>query len=234
MNSRQLYPRLMRYIAPYWEALVFALAGMTVMAATVPILAALMEWMVDGVFVNKDMEVMQLVLLGIIVLFIVRGAAGYIGTYAISWVGSKLVEDLRAEMFDKLLILPARYYACQPSGSLISKFRSDIDQLARAFIGVVTIMVKDMLTVIGLLGWMFYLNWKLSVLALLVTSVIVLVMRSVNERLQRMGREARQTVDNIAQVLKESIENHKVVKLYGGERYETRRVGEQEIGRAHV
>ena len=232
MNSRQLYPRLMRYIAPYWEALVFALAGMTVMAATVPILAALMEWMVDGAFVNKDMEVMQLVLLGIVVLFIVRGAAGYISTYAISWVGSKLVVDLRAEMFDKLLILPARYYADQPSDSLISKFRSDIDQLACAFVGVVTIMVKDMLTVIGLLGWMFYLNWKLSVLALLVTSVIVLVMRSVNERLQRMGREARQTVDNIAQVLKESIENHKVVKLYGGEHYETQRMGEQ-VSRAH-
>jgi ATP-binding cassette, subfamily B, bacterial MsbA len=232
MNSRQLYPRLMRYIAPYWEALVFALTGMAVMAATAPMLAALMEWMIDGAFVNKDMEVMQLVLLGIIVLFIARGAAGYISTYAISWVGSKLVLDLRVEMFDKLLTLPARYYAGQPSGSLISKFRSDIDQLAGAFTGVVTIMVKDTLTVIGLLGWMFYLNWKLSVLALLVTSVIVLIMRSVNERLQRMGREARQTLDNITQVLKESIENHKVVKLYGGEHYETQRMGEQ-VSRAH-
>ena len=131
-------------------------------------------------------------------------------------------------MFDKLLTLPARYYAGQPSGSLISKFRSDIDQLAGAFTGVVTVMVKDALTIIGLLGWMFYLNWKLSILALLVTSVIVLIMRSVNERLQRMGREARQTLDNITQVLKESIENHKVVKLYGGEHYETQRIGEQD------
>ena len=232
MNSRQLYSRLMRYIAPYWEALVFALTGMAVMAATAPMLAALMEWMIDGAFVNKDMEVMQLVLLGIIVLFIARGAAGYISTYAISWVGSKLVVDLRVEMFDKLLTLPARYYAGQPSGSLISKFRFDIDQLAGAFTGVVTVMVKDALTIIGLLGWMFYLNWKLSILALLVTSVIVLIMRSVNERLQRMGREARQTLDNITQVLKESIENHKVVKLYGGEHYETQRMGEQ-VSRAH-
>lgn len=232
MNSRQLNQRLMRYIAPYWEALVFALTGMMVMAATAPMLAALMEWMVDGAFINKDMEVMQLVLLGIIVLFIVRGAAGYISTYAISWVGSKLVVDLRVEMFDKLLVLPARYYADQPSGSLISKFRSDIDQLAHAFTGVVTVMVKDTLTVMGLLGWMFYLNWKLSVLALLVTSVIMLIMRSVNERLQRMGREARQTVDNITLVLKESIENHKVVKLYGGEHYENLRMGEQ-VSRIH-
>lgn len=217
---------------PYWEVLIFAFIGMMVMAATVPMLAALMEWMVDGALVNKDMEVMQLVLLGIIVLFIVRGAAGYVSTYAISWIGSKLVVDLRVEMFDKLLTLPARIYADQSSGRLMSRFRSDIDQLARAFTAVVTVMVKDALTVIGLLGWIFYLNWKLSVLALVVTSVIVLIIRWVNERLQKMGREARQKVDNIAQVLKESIENHKLVKLYGGEQYENQRMREQVI-RAH-
>lgn len=232
MNSRQLYSRLMRYIAPYWEVLIFAFIGMIVMAATIPMLAALMEWMVDGALVNKDMEVMQLVLLGIIVLFIVRGAAGYVSTYAISWIGSKLVVDLRVEMFDKLLILPARIYADQSSGRLMSRFKSDIDQLARAFTVVVTIMVKDTLTVIGLLGWILYLNWKLSVLALIVTSVIVLIIRWVNERLHKMGREARQKVDNIAQVLKESIENHKLVKLYGGEQYENQRMREQ-VSRAH-
>ena len=232
MNSRPLYSRLMRYIAPYWEVLIFAFMGMMVMAATIPMLAALMEWMVDGALVNKDMEVMQLVLLGIIVLFIVRGAAGYVSTYAISWIGSKLVVDLRVEMFDKLLTLPARIYADQSSGRLMSRFKSDIDQLARAFTVVVTVMVKDTLTVIGLLGWILYLNWKLSVLALIVTSVIVLIIRWVNERLHKMGREARQKVDNIAQVLKESIENHKLVKLYGGEQYENQRMREQ-VSRAH-
>ena len=232
MNSRPLYSRLMRYIAPYWEVLIFAFMGMMVMAATIPMLAALMEWMVDGALVNKDMEVMQLFLLGIIVLFIVRGAAGYVSTYAISWIGSKLVVDLRVEMFDKLLTLPARIYADQSSGRLMSRFKSDIDQLARAFTVVVTVMVKDTLTVIGLLGWILYLNWKLSVLALIVTSVIVLIIRWVNERLHKMGREARQKVDNIAQVLKESIENHKLVKLYGGEQYENQRMREQ-VSRAH-
>lgn len=227
MSSRQLYPRLIRYITPYWEALVLALTGMMAMAATVPILAVLMEWMVDSAFVDKNVEVMQLVLLGVIVLFTVRGTAGYISTYAISWVGSKLVMDLRVEMFDKLVALPARYYTNQPSGSLISKFSSDTDQLARAFTGVVTIMVKDTLTVIGLLGWMLYLNWKLSVLMLVAASVLLLIMRSINERLQRIGWESWQMADNITQILKESAENHKAVKLYGGEQYEIQRMGGQ-------
>lgn len=232
MSSRQLYLRLMRYIAPYWEVLGIALTGMIVMAATIPILAALMAPMVDGAFVNKDVEVMQLVLLAIVVLFIVRGGAGYAGTYAMSWIGSKLVMDLRAEMFDKLLILPARYYAGQFSENLVSKLTSEITQLAHAVTDVISVVVKDTFTIIGLLGWMLYLNWKLSMLALLMTSVILLIMRSVSKRLQMMGREAQQSADNITQVLRESIENHKVVKLYGGEQYETHRMGEQ-AGRAH-
>ena len=232
MSSRQLYLRLMRYISPYWEVLGIALAGMIVMAATIPTLAALMAPMVDGAFVNKDVEVMQLVLLAIVVLFIVRGGAGYAGTYAMSWIGSKLVMDLRAEMFNKLLILPARYYAGQFSESLVSNLTSEITQLVHAVTDVISVVVKDTFTIIGLLGWMLYLNWKLSVLALLMTSVILLIMRSVSKRLQMMGREAQQSADNITQVLRESIENHKVVKLYGGEQYETHRMGEQ-AGRAH-
>ncbi|MGH8762263.1 MAG: lipid A export permease/ATP-binding protein MsbA [Nitrosospira sp.] len=232
MSSRQLYVRLMRYAAPYWEVLGFALIGMIVMAATIPMLAALMAPMVDGAFVDKDVEVMQLVLMAIVVLFAVRGGAGYAGTYAMSWIGSKVGTDLRAETFDKLLTLPARYYAGQSSGSLVSELTVEITRLAHAVTDVITVLVKDTFTIIGLLGWMLYLNWKLSVLALLMTSVILLIMRSVSKRLQMMGQEAQQSMDNINQVLRESIENHKVVKLYGGEQYETHRMGEQ-AGRAH-
>lgn len=227
MNSRQLYSRLMKYIVPYWEVFVFSLMGMIAMAATAPMIAALTVPLLDGAFVNKDTESMQLVLLAIIVLFAVRGVAGYISTYAINWVSSKLVVDLRAEMFDKLLILPDCYYSSQSGGSLVARLTSDIIQLTCAVIDIITVMVRDTLTVIGLLAWMLYLNWKLSVLALLMVSVILLIIRSVGERLQSVEREARQTADSITQVLKESIENHRVVRLYGGRRYETHRMGEE-------
>ncbi|MDN5835916.1 MAG: lipid A export permease/ATP-binding protein MsbA, partial [Nitrosospira sp.] len=229
---RQLCPRLMKYIVPYWEVLALSLTGMMVMAATTPMIAALAVPMLDGALVNKDMESMQLVLLAVIVLFTARGAAGYISTYAINWLGSKLAVDLRAEMFNKLLALPACYYADQPDSNLVSRLTFDITQLVHAVVDAITVMVKDAFAVIGLLGWMLYLNWKLSVPALLMTSVILLIMRSFSKRLQGIEREARETVDSINQVVKEAIENHKVVRLYGGQRYETRRMGE-EAGRVH-
>lgn len=227
MNSRRLYARLMKYIVPYWEVFAFSLMGMIAMAVTAPMIAALTVPMLDGAFVNKDVESMQLVLLAIVVLFAARGVAGYISIYAINWVSSKLAVDLRAEMFDKLLILPDCYYSGQPGGGLVAILTSDITQLARAAVDVITVMVRDTLTVTGLLVWMLYLNWKLSVPVLLMVSVLMLIIQSAGERLQGAEREARQTADNITQVLKESIENHRVVRLYGGQQYETHRMGEE-------
>jgi len=223
MTSIQLYRRLMGYVAPYWRAFSLALLGMLVMAATEPALPALMKPMLDGTFINKDQELMRLVPLLIVALFAVRGVASYLGNYAINWVGNKLVMDLRAAMFDKLLTLPARYYADQASGNLISKLTFDVTQVTHAATNVVTVLVKDTLTIVGLLAWMFYLNWKLSLLTLLMAPVIVLIVRLISGRLRKMSREAQQAMGDITQVLQESIENHKVVKLYGGQQYESQR-----------
>jgi subfamily B ATP-binding cassette protein MsbA len=231
MSGRQLCRRLMRYIAPNWEVLAFALAGLIMMAATVPMLAALLRPMLDGAIVDKNRELMQLVLMGLITLFAVRGAAGHISTYAINWVGSKLASDLRVDMFDKLLSLPGRYYASHSTGSLIFRITSDTRQVARTFIAVGTIVGRDTFTIVGLLGWAFYLDWQLSMLALALTALVLMIIRMVAIKLQKMGTEIGQSVDSgIASVVKESIENYAAIKLYGGQQYESRRIREQTAG----
>jgi len=227
LTSSQLYRRLMTYVLPYWRVFAVSLLGMVVMAATEPALPALMKPMLDGTFVNKDKALMQLVPLVIVALFAVRGVASYVSAYAINWVGNKVVMDLRAAMFDKLLLLPARYYADHASGNLISKLTFDVTQVTHAATNVVTVMVKDTLTIAGLLAWMFYLNWQLALLALLMAPVIVLIVRLISGRLRSMSREAQQAMGDITQVLQESIENHKVVKLYGGQDYESHRFLEE-------
>jgi ATP-binding cassette, subfamily B, bacterial MsbA len=230
MNSRQLFRRLMRYIAPNWEVLAFALAALIAMAATVPMLAALLRPMLDGVIAEKNRELMQLVLMGIIALFVVRGAAGYISTYAVNWVGSKLIEGLRVEMFEKLLSLPSRYYACHSTGSVILRITSDSDQVARTFIAVVTVLVRDTVTIVGLLGWAFYLDWQLSILALALAVLVLIITHLDAIKLQRMDSEIRQSLDGITSVVKESIENYVAIKLYGGQQYESHRAREQTAG----
>lgn len=227
ITSRQLCLRLMRYIAPYWDALILALICMMAMAATVPMLVALVQPMLDSAIAAKNLELMRLILLGTVGLFAVRGVAGQIGTYAITWVGDKMTVDLRTEMFDKLLILPSCYYAGHPSGGLVSTVTSGASQVTRAFTDFVTVMVKDSFTVLGLLGWMLYLNWELSLLMLLMASVILLIMRIVTERLRGMGLEVGQTTEGFTRAVQDSVENHLVVKLHGGKKYEHQRMREQ-------
>ena len=222
----------MRYVAPYWDALILAAACMIATAATVPMLAALVQPTMDEVIANRNPELLQLVLLGIISLFAVRAVAGHLATYVLHWASSKLVAALLCEIFDKLLVLPHSYYeSCSGSNHIsvdhVSRITSDAPEVAHAFVNVVTVMIKDTFTAIGLLAWMFYLNWTLALLVLLMSSVILLVTQLLGEQLREMGRKSGRAMEGLTRILKGSAVNFMVVKLYGGEQYENRRMREQ-------
>ena len=227
MTSSQLYRRLLGYVKPYWRAFALSVIGMAVMAATEPLLPALLKPMLDGTFVDKDETVMRLVPVFILAIFFVRGVASFIGTYAINWVGNKLVMDLRDEMFRKLLALPTRYYDDHATGNLISKLTFDVTQVTAAATSVVTITIRDSIIIVGLLGWLFYLNWKLTLLSLVMVPVIALVIRTINGRLRSASRDSQRAMGDITQVIEESVTAHKVVKLFGGQQYESDRFSEQ-------
>ncbi|MDD2684890.1 MAG: lipid A export permease/ATP-binding protein MsbA [Gallionella sp.] len=227
MTSYQLYSRLLGYVKPYWRVFAVSLLGMIVVAATEPLVPALMKPMLDGTFVHKDQEMMRMVPAIIILIFLVRGIATFIGTYAISWVGNKLVMDLRNEMFRKLLSLPTRYYDDHATGSLISKLTFDVTQVTSAATVVVTITVRDSIVIVGLLGWLFYLNWKLTLLTLLMAPVIAIIISTISKRMRTSSRDTQQAMGDITQVIEESVSAHKVVKLFGGQTYEGQRFNEQ-------
>jgi len=223
MTSIQLYIRLLGYVKPYWHGFALSILGMAIAAATEPLLPAMLKPFLDGTFVHKDDMVMRWAPVIILVIFFVRGVAGFLGSYAIHWVGNKLVMDLRAEMFGKLLSLPTRYYDDHATGILISKLTYDVTNVTAAATNVVTITIRDSIIIVGLLGWMFYLDWKLTLLSLIVTPIVALVIRTINRRLRNTSRDMQQSMGNITQVIEESVTAHKVVKLFGGQRYEQAR-----------
>jgi subfamily B ATP-binding cassette protein MsbA len=218
-----LYLRLLRFVAPYRGVFALALAGMVVVAATEPALPALLKPLLDGIFVEKDQAVMRWMPLLIMGLIVVRGLGEYVASYAINWVGSKVVMDLRNAMFSRILELPARYYDDHASGILISKLTFDVAQVTGAATSVLTVIFKDTLAIVGLLAWMFWLNWKLTLLALTMAPVIVWVVRAISVRLRRSSREVQHAMGEVTQVVQEAVEGHKVVKLFGGKRYESGR-----------
>ncbi|MBI2293194.1 MAG: lipid A export permease/ATP-binding protein MsbA [Betaproteobacteria bacterium] len=219
--------RLLHYVAPYWRVFALSLVGMVIVALTEPALPALMKPLLDGTFVHKDAALMQWMPAVIIGLVAVRGSAEYMGSYAISWVGNKLVMDLRAAMFAKLLSLPTADYDDRATGNLISKLTFDVTQVTAAGTSVLTVLFKDTLSLVGLLAWLLWLNWKLTLLALMMAPLIIGVVRLISVRLRRSSREVQQAMGDVTQVLQETIDGHKVVKLFGGQRYEAARFAEQ-------
>ncbi|MDO8350626.1 MAG: lipid A export permease/ATP-binding protein MsbA [Gallionella sp.] len=227
LSSTQLYLRLLSYVKPYWRTFAISLLGMIVVASTEPLVPALMKPMLDGTFVHKDQAMMRIVPLVIILIFLVRGIATFVGTLAISWVGNKLVMDLREEMFRKLLCLPTGYYDDHATGSLLSKLTFDVTQVTTAATTVVTISVRDSIVMAGLLGWLFYLNWKLTLLTLLMAPVIALIISTISKRMRLSSRDSQQSMGDMTQVIEESVSAHKVVKLFGGQQYERDRFHQQ-------
>jgi len=220
LTSAQLYFRLLGYVKPYWRTFALSIIAMAVTAATEPLLPALLKPMLDGTFIHKDDTVIKLAPLIILVLFFIRGVASFVGTYAIGWVGNKLVMDLRELMFHKLLSLPTQYYDDHATGNLMSKVTSDVTQVTAAATNVITVTVRDSIIIVGLLGWLFYLNWKLTLLSLVMLPIIAVIIKILNARMRNASRDAQRATGDLTQVIGESISAHKVVKLFGGQQYE--------------
>jgi len=223
MTSTQLYFRLLRYVKPYWGVFALSIVGMLVTAATEVALPVAVKPFLDGTFVNKDPFLITWVPVFMVLLYIVRGAGAYLGTYASAWVGNKVVMDLRDQMFRRMLALPLGYFHDNTTGNLISRFTFDAAQVTGAATNVVTVLIKDSVTLLGLLAYLLYIDWKLTLLSLIMVPPIAVAVRYFNVRLRNMSRKTQDAMGDITQVLQETVECNKVVKIFGGQEYEAER-----------
>jgi subfamily B ATP-binding cassette protein MsbA len=222
-TSLQLYLRLLRYVKPYWAPFALSIAAMVVTALTEPAFPALLKPLLDGSFVDKKGGLLVWLPALIVAVFLVRGFASYVSDYTIGWVANKVVMDLRNAMFANLVRLPTNYYDNHTSGRLISKFTFDVLQVTGAATSVISVLFRDSLTIAGLLAWLFWLNWKLTLVALLVGPPAILITRGFSKRLRAMSRAEQTAMGDLNHALEESIGCHRVVKVFGGQDYEAKR-----------
>lgn len=224
-TSFQLYVRLLRYVRPYWKLFAASIVAMVIVSATEPAVPALLKPLIDGAFVEKDLATMRWVPLLIVLLFIVRGTANFASDVATTKVAQRVVVDLRQDMFATLVRLPTGYYDNTTTGSLISKFTFNVTQVMGAATDAVSVLVKDSLAVLGLLAYLLWLDWKLTLLVLTVGPIIAWLMRYFSKRLRRMSHNEQEAMGYLHHVLEESIGNQRVVKVFGGQAHETARFG---------
>ena len=218
-----VYRRLMGYVWPHWPVFAISIVTLLLVAATEAGFAAFIKPLIDGSFVERDPGIIKLAPLVLIGLFFIRGLASYVSSYAMSWVARKIINTLRGEMFAHLLRLPVSFYDRTPSGTLLSKLTYNVEQVAKATTEVITVLVRDSFTVLGLLGWMFYLNWRLALLSLIGAPLIALVINFINKRFRRYSSRIQDSVGDVTQIAEEAIEGQRVIKTFGGQAYEQAR-----------
>jgi ATP-binding cassette, subfamily B, bacterial MsbA len=224
-TSGALYLRLLSYVRPYARVFGLSLLCMVAAAGTEPLFPALMKPLLDGGFgAGAEPLLPPLAFAAALVgIFVVRGVLGFGASYLLAWVAHRVVLDLRTAMFARLTRLPARFFDDHSSGSVLSKVAYDVTGVTDAATGVITVLVKDSIIVLGLLAWLLWLDWKLTLIALAIGPPLVLFVRLLSGRLRRMTRESQHATGELVHVLEEAIECHKVVKVFGGQDYETRR-----------
>ena len=224
-SSRALYFRLLSYVRPYAKAFGIAVVCMVAAAATEPLFPALMKPLLDGGFGAGKQPLFPPIVFaaGLVGIFVIRGILTFTSSYFLAWVANRVVLDLRAAMFARLVRFPAKFFDDHSSGAVLSKIAYDVGGVTAAATSVLTVAVKDTIAVIGLLSWLFYLNWKLTLVALAVGPLIALFVRLLSKRLRSMAREAQHSMGDLVHVLEETIECHKVVKVFGGQAYESGR-----------
>ncbi|MCX4192981.1 lipid A export permease/ATP-binding protein MsbA [Methylophaga sp. OBS1] len=223
ISAVQLYKRLLSYAKPYWRAFVAVVLAMVVYAGTEAGVAMLMKPLMDQGFVDRDPNIIQYIPVAIIGLFLVRGLADFFTTYGLGWIARNVIKTLREQMFNKLLVLPAPFYDHSTSGQLMSKLVYDVEQVASAATDAVLTIIRDSLTIIGLLVWMFYLSGFLSLLIFFTVPFIALLVYYVSIRFRRISKNIQNSMGDVSHVSGEIIEGHREVKTFGGQTYEARR-----------
>jgi len=221
-GSWETYKRLLAYARPFWIAFSLAVVGNIIYAGASTGMAAAMEYVITAIENPTDQNRLMLTLL-IVGVFASRGLGTYMSTYFIGYVGRHVINSLRRNLFERLLALPSRYFDDHASGRLVSKLTFNVEQVAEATTNAVTTALREGLTVIGLLGFMLYTNWKLTLLFLAVGPLIGAVVSYASKRFRKISKRIQGSMGDITHVASESIAGYRVVRTFGGEGYEKER-----------
>jgi len=222
-SNRQIFGRLLAYARPSLWIFVVATLCMMVSSMTDWMFAALIKPLTDQGFSGQPGHDLWVYPVAIVGIFLVRGVFTFTSSFAMSYIGQRVLNDLRREMFDRLVSLPTRFFDHTSSSQVINRLVYESLSVVAAVTTIITSLIRSSFTVLGLIGWMFWMNWRLSLFSLVLLPVIAVIVRSFSSRMRRLSRQAMDMTGQLTHVVQESIDCQKVIKVYGGEARERER-----------
>ncbi len=229
-DAKRIYLRLISYAKPYWPVFLLGVFGNALFATTDAGFVWFVRNFLKDAFAKPDPKVLVWVPIGAVVLFLLRGIGDFLSTYCAASVGRQVIKTLRGQLFGHYLKLPTAFYDREASANLLSKLTYNVELLAEASANSVTVMIRDSLTVIALIGYLFYLNWRLAAISIILAPVIAWLIRRVNQLFRRYSQRIQNSMGDVTRIAKEGIEGHRLIKLFNAQAYEAQvfdRVNEQ-------
>jgi len=221
------YRRLLSLLKPYRVKLIVAMFCMVAVSLLSAAQAYLVQPALDEVFLKKDTTMLLLLPLAIVVLFFVKGLFDFGQSYLMSFVGLRVVADLRERLYRHLQTLSLSFFTRTPTGYLISRITNDVNLIQASVSNAVTGVLKDLFTIAGLTGVVFYRNWKLAVISFIILPLAIIPIKRFGKKLREFSRRSQKQMGSITTFLHETITGHRIVKAFNMEDYEIRRFREE-------
>jgi subfamily B ATP-binding cassette protein MsbA len=223
LDNKIIVRRLLAVVKPYQTRAWLALLSMALTAATQPLLGKALQLLIDLGFKEKVPFSLWWIPGVLVSIFILRGIGTFSTAYLNNWVTSRVLNDLRAQVFDRVLRLPVARFHEESTGKIINVVVNEVRQVVDMLQSVFVACVRDTLVVIGLLATLLYLNWKLTLVAIVVIPLTAVIVRTTTGRLRRLNRENLRVTAEMTQVVEEATRGHQVIRVFSGERYERAR-----------
>lgn len=223
-SERVLLARLFRYVRPHWRVFALGVVAMMLTGSTETALPAIMQHLLDDGFGGKgNPQLMWTAPLMIIGLFVGRGMFTFTMNYAMNEVSNSVLYDLRKQMFDRLVQMPVSYFSTHSAGTIIARLVNDVQNVTQSLASVLVIMVRDTCVILGLLGWLLYLNWQLTMIAFVLIPMVALAVGAFSRRMRRLSGEQLRYTGELTSVVGEAIHGNPVIKVYAGQEHECSR-----------
>lgn len=227
MTLSATFRRILGLLKPYTARLIIALCAMLVTAATEPAVAGMMKLLLDKGFSETRTFSLWMVPLFVVGIFVIRGLSTFTTSYLMSSVSGRLMSTLREQMFSRLLDVPLSYYKDNSTGKVISAMMIEVNQILDMIRNVMIVLIRDSLTVIGLLAYLFWLNWRLTLITIILGPAIAFIVRLTAKRLKRLIEQNQHMNAEITQTIEETLRAQQVIKIFGGQPYEAKRFSQR-------
>ena len=218
-GALRAYRRLLGYLRPYRGRFILGILGGVLFSATMASFALLAKKFGDGTFTHQDPRTIVWVPLALIGLFILRGLGDFIQTYFMGYVGRQIVSQLRREVFRRILQLPIGYFDRSSSGALLSRLTYNTEQIGQATTDSVIIVVRTTLTIIASVGFLLWLNVRLTLIALTMGPLVGWLVSVINRHFRRYSRRIQDSMGDVTRVAKESFEAPRLIKVYNAQEH---------------